>query len=288
MSNARARLAALAAVLLLPLAAKAEVHYACTFPSLPSFSITYPEAVGAKPLLQVQNRPPVEMTQGSGSNRIETGTVDGYRFQFVPKHSHLEVRKGDEVIGGETGRCVRIGGPVNETPLVLVAPAPEAPEAAPTAKPDKPGDTGSWLVSQSESQFDDTPLIVLRLESRDVVRGKYNGTATPSLILRCMENTTSMFINPGGHFLSDIQGYGKVTYRIDDLKAASWRMSASTDNEVLGLWSGSKSIPQIKKLIQGNSLLVRLTPYNESALEFGFDLAGLNEAIKPLRKACNW
>jgi len=289
--NRGGRLLPLAIALVLPLAANAEVHYACTFPTLPSFSITYPDAVGAKPLLYVQNRPPVEMTQGSGSNRIESGTVDGYNFQFSPKQSSLEVRKDEELIGTEVGQCVRLGGPVNDTPLVLEAPAPVEPaseEAVPSPTVAEPGDTGKWVVSESESQFDDTPLVILHLESRDEVRGRYGDTTTPSLILRCMENTTSLFINPGGHFLSDIQGYGRVTYRIDDNQASAWNMTASTDNEVLGLWNGGKSIPQIKKLVQGESLLIRLTPYNESPLEFGFDLPGLGEAIKPLRKACNW
>lgn len=282
-TTARA-LAAIALACLAPFAAKADIHLACTFPTLPSFYITYPEASDAAPTLHVENRPPVPMTTGSGRNRIESGTVDGYSFQFMPGASYLELRQQDSVIGAETGKCVRIGGPVNDTPLALSAPRTEpAQQDTPSAS-----HTGNWTIRQDKSQFDDTPLVILRLDSRDDVAGRFGGRATPSLILRCMENTTVLFINPGDHFVSDIQGYGKVTYRIDDQQAASWSMAASTDNQVLGLWSGGKSIPQIKKLMQGETLLIRLTPFNESALEFGFDLSGLDTAIQPLRSACNW
>ena len=88
--------------------------------------------------------------------------------------------------------------------------------------------------------------------------------------------------------MSDIQGYGDVTFRIDKEAAFERSLNASTNNHSLGLWSGGSAIPMIKRLIGKSTLAIRATPYNESPGLFEFPIAGLDEALKPLRKACGW
>ena len=88
--------------------------------------------------------------------------------------------------------------------------------------------------------------------------------------------------------MADIQGYGTITYRIDDQPARKKEFGESTNNEVLGLWNGGTAIPFIKSLFGAETLRVRAMPFNESALETTFSVAGLTEEIGPLRKACGW
>ncbi|HHD81926.1 MAG TPA: hypothetical protein ENK94_01905, partial [Campylobacterales bacterium] len=68
-------------------------------------------------------------------------------------------------------------------------------------------------------------------------------------------------------------------------QAVTKRWSISTDHEAT---FPPKSIGFTKDLIKHDKLLVQLTPYGDSPVMTTFDIGGLEEAIKPLRKACNW
>ncbi len=146
----------------------------------------------------------------------------------------------------------------------------------------------NWRSDSSMSLLDDSKIVTLFLSSDAPIRSRFGSSQPADMIVRCKENTTALYFLFADQFMSDIQGYGRVSYRIDSAKAAVWPMDVSTDNKALGLWSGSTSIPAIKQLIGGNSLFLRVTPYNESAIEMTFTIAGLEAAVKPLREACGW
>lgn len=147
----------------------------------------------------------------------------------------------------------------------------------------------NWHVAIKKSPVDDSTTVILSTESKDFIPGRHkNRPSRPTLIVRCLENTTAAYINFDGHHMADIQNYGRVTFRVDKQKAFTRSMDGSTDNRSLGLWGGGSAIPLIKKLIGGESLLIQATPYSESSMTFTMDISGLDEAIKPLRKACNW
>ena len=269
--------------LLMPVGAHADVVLACLFDTLPQVVMTYPQDATLPATMRVAGRPAVDMVVGQGAGRLETGVVDGYAFQFAPANLSMNVQKDGVAVSEETGRCVTMGGPVNETPLALEGTTVAAvPETAP------PPDKGNWLVSQDKSALDDSETVVLSLNSDGVIAGQYGGAGPAQIYLRCLENTTSVFLIMNDLFLSDIQSFGTVDFRIDTGKADKVRMQASTDNKALGLWSGGTAIPFAKKLMDGGKVVFRATPFNESPVEFAFDLAGLPVAIEPLRKACKW
>lgn len=146
----------------------------------------------------------------------------------------------------------------------------------------------NWNVTISQSKIDDSKTVFLTTHANETVPGRFNRTARPWLVLRCLENTTSAHINFDGLHMADIQGYGRVTFRVDKQKAFTRNTDVSTNNAALGFWSGGVSIPFIKQLFGGSTLLVQATPFSESAITFSLNIEGLEEAIKPLRAACNW
>ena len=150
-----------------------------------------------------------------------------------------------------------------------------------------PQTPSKWIVSTSTSDLDDTKNVILRMESDTDIRGKYGNPGPMTIFLRCMENTTSIYFIFNDHFMSDHQ-YGRVTYRLDDKKAAKKNMKESTDNKALGLWQGGSAIPFIKRMFGHETILVQATPHSESAVKSTFFIAGLEQEIKPLREACNW
>lgn len=148
---------------------------------------------------------------------------------------------------------------------------------------------GAWDVDISKSEFKDTTDVYLRAESDNTLGcARYGASNSARLVIRCSENTTAMLIVTGCHLASGFGGYGQVEYRFDDKPAGKRNFDVSTDNRALGLWSGKRSIGVIKKMIGSEKALFRFTPYGESPVTARFTVSGLEEAIKPLRKECNW
>jgi type VI secretion system protein VasI len=148
----------------------------------------------------------------------------------------------------------------------------------------------AWEVNVEKSEMTDETTVLMRVGSVDSVRCSFSGEEKPTLIVRCMENTTSIYITTNGCHLvsSDYNDYGDITYRIDDDSAKTQAFTESTNNRALGLWRGGEAIPFIRSLFGGSSLLMRFTPFNESPVTARFPIAGLDEAVAPLREACGW
>ena len=283
---------ALAVAALMPCPAVADVVLACTFDKLPQAVMTYPEAGStAVPTMQVDERPPVEMTMGQGADHFETAAVDGYRFQFQPATATMDVQFGTLPLARESGRCATVGGPVNQTPLSLAADKPQDETLAIVSALTVEGetsDTGAWMITVDKSALDGSRSVFVSLDSTKALRGQFGGSGKPTLILRCMENTTSAYLSVMDYVLSDIEGYGRVDFRVDDRKADHSNMVVSADNHSLGLWNGKAALPFIKDLFEGNTAVFRLTPFNESPVEFSFHISGVEAAVKSLREACKW
>lgn len=146
----------------------------------------------------------------------------------------------------------------------------------------------NWITSITTSPVDDSETVGLATFALETVSGRFNQFARPRLLLRCLRNTTSAYIDFDGLHMTDIQGYGQVTFRVDKRKAITRSTKVSTSNDSLGFWRGGNAIPFIKSLFGGETLLVQATPFNESRVTFSMDISGIEQAIRPLRKACNW
>ena len=150
-------------------------------------------------------------------------------------------------------------------------------------------DPGPWDVRVQTSKMTDQKSVFLTTRSKSPVSCGRLRDERASLILRCLENTTSLTINTNCHLTSSsYNDYGNVDIRLDDAKTRTVPMVESTSSDTLGLWSGGRSIPMIKSMFGKATMLARLTPYSESPVLMEFDIAGTEEVIKPLRDACGW
>lgn len=146
----------------------------------------------------------------------------------------------------------------------------------------------NWEIKKEISPMTDDESVYLRLRSNEPVNCSWNKNNHVVLLLRCLEKTTSLYFNTDCHMTSGFGGYGTVEYRIDSEPARKIATTESTDNRALGLWSGRTAIPFIKQLFGKSKLTARMTPFNENPFIVTFDIAGLETAIEPLRKACSW
>jgi type VI secretion system protein VasI len=142
-----------------------------------------------------------------------------------------------------------------------------------------------WIVSEEQSPLDDSRNVYISTRSLQMTLGTLRLPVTPTLHLRCAENTTSIFVT-WESFLDNESV--EVTTRIDKLPAKSSYWNVSTDFEAVGLWNGADAIPFIRSLFGHHRLLVRVTPYGDSSQTAVFNLEGLAEAAGPLMAACHW
>ena len=145
-----------------------------------------------------------------------------------------------------------------------------------------------WKKTVNQNAMTDTKDVFLTLQSDDPVKGKYTGTGYGILYIRCMEDTTAIQFRVADHFLADIQGYGKVEYRLDESSMQSRNFQESTNNETLGLWRGSQAIPFIKPMLGKDRMIVRITPFNNSPILMTFSISQIETEIVELRETCKW
>ena len=146
----------------------------------------------------------------------------------------------------------------------------------------KTNNKGKWILDKEISQIDDSVNVTLYLQSEDSIQTQFKQTVKPSLILRCSENKTNTYINWDIFLGIDST---QILLRLDKNKATNERWSISTNNKAV---FANKDIPFIKNLMKHNKLLAQITPYGESPVMTTFDIRGLKDMIKPLRKACGW
>ena len=144
---------------------------------------------------------------------------------------------------------------------------------------------GRWQLGLDQSEFDDTKSVYLSLDADEKVKVSRYDVVRPKLWLRCMENTTALFVDYK-HFLGSDRI--DVEYRIDRAAAQRGRWSISTDHHAAGLWRGAGAIPFIRRLLGKDRLLIRLTPYGENTSTVSFTVTGLETAVGELAAACNW
>ena len=149
---------------------------------------------------------------------------------------------------------------------------------------------GNWALQEKRSQLTDSRDIYASVDASNSVSCRSGlNTHRPTLMIRCMENTTAIFFSTDCFMAStDYNDSGHINYRLDKLTPGKIRAQESTNHKSLGLWRGHSSIPFIKKMEGRNSLLIRMRPYSESAFEVTFDITGINEVISDVRKACHW
>lgn len=147
-----------------------------------------------------------------------------------------------------------------------------------------------WLAREEGSKRDGTASITLQKSSRDRFHNEYfDDWKFAEINIRCFRGHTSLWFHFADEFMEG-RDYGTVRYRLDEGPAGTWQFEASPSNKYLGLWEARSALPVIEAILQADNLAIEITPnrgrINSIAVEF--DVAGLAEAVMPLREACGW
>lgn len=137
---------------------------------------------------------------------------------------------------------------------------------------------GDWNVNVEINPIDDSTTVTLILiaESGQSTFGRPIG-----LIARCRSNETDVYINWNDYLGSE----ARVLTRVGSRTAQTSRWSISTDNEAT---FHPRPIVFLRELLEVDRLVAQVTPYNDSPVTAIFNLAGIANAIQPLRETCEW
>lgn len=140
-----------------------------------------------------------------------------------------------------------------------------------------------WRYRDEVSALDDRTDVWLSLSSKNTEGNAIGSPTRATLWVRCMENKTNVFIG-FGRYTTDNQS---VKYKLDDGPVQKQWMETMRGGEGIGIWSGSRAIPFIKRTFGKQRLVISYNTYT-GPVEFKFDISGLRERIDPLATACHW
>lgn len=157
---------------------------------------------------------------------------------------------------------------------------------------ENPSGASTWRIQREATAVDKHETVHMALLSKNAISTPFTTMSDASthavLALRCMGGTTAFYVTLADNLMSDIREFGHVPYRIDEGEPAEYVMTASSDDRSLGFWDSASAIAAIKPLLEAQTLRIRATPFAGRPHELEFTVAGLDEAIKPLRASCGW
>ncbi|MBA3061768.1 MAG: hypothetical protein FP833_02210 [Atribacteria sp.] len=144
--------------------------------------------------------------------------------------------------------------------------------------PDVKG-TGKWIFEKKINPIDDTTTItfVLNSDSGESVYGK-----SISLVLRYRSEKTEAYIGWSSYLGSE----ANVLTRIGIEKASTQTWSLSTDSQ--GTFYPKDATKFIQKLMEIDSFVAQVTPYNENPITAVFDVRGLKNAVEQFNDILHW
>jgi type VI secretion system protein VasI len=156
--------------------------------------------------------------------------------------------------------------------------AGSTPAAAPA-----PSAPSQWNVQSKVEKLDGTTTVTLSLDSSDTVKPQYGQPETGTIIARCLNNKTELFI-AWPEFLGVGRGI-EVRWRTDNMPITTETWNPSSSGKAA---FSPNPVAFLKKLADRSELLLSVAPFGKVATTLTFPVAGLEEALKPLRAACKW
>jgi hypothetical protein len=180
----------------------------------------------------------------------------------------------------------RAGAGSTELPTATVL--PDKPTAAVSSEPParpadaspKPPDT-NWIVSQTTSPIDYTPLIAVAIRLPFSVKH-----APTTLAMRCRGGRTEFLVRTEGTWRVSRAREVQVDYQINDQPVVKllWTMSADGRTAIYK----DDPVALLQSLPEGARLKINVLDEPGTSHEATFDLAGLDAVREKIAAACKW
>jgi hypothetical protein len=223
----------------------------------------------ARPEPPVETAPPAASPQRAASK--ETGRTD------------QPVSVGGDPAGEAAKRSNASPEPVPASvpPSAAEAPTGAIPSRAPAKKDDKPAQETDWIVSETTSPIDYSPLVAAVLHSTSNAKDGPN-----VLAVRCRAQHTELFIRTDGAWGVPHQYDLLVEYQINDRPVVRqpWILSADGKTATYKY----DAVELLRSMLEGATLKVAVADNGNVRREAAFELAGLSAIRQKIGTACKW
>jgi hypothetical protein len=141
--------------------------------------------------------------------------------------------------------------------------------------------TRSWIVSETVSPVDYSPLIVATISSHPV--GK---DAPATFIISCRGQRTHLLVNTEGSWRASRANELQVDFRVNDQPAVRMQWIASSDGRT-ATFKGD-AVEFLRSLPDGGRITVSVSDWQGATHETSFQLTGLDPIRQKIAAACKW
>ncbi len=159
--------------------------------------------------------------------------------------------------------------------------APASPNEPPAGSAqDQPVDT-AWIVSETTSPVDYSPLITAVIHSTSSVKDAPN-----TLAVRCRGLRTELLLRTEGAWRASRAGEVQVDYRINDQPVVRLQWTVSADGKTASYKDDAVGL--LRSLPEGARLKISVFDRQGLGQEATFQLTGLDSVRKKIGLACKW
>jgi Type VI secretion system VasI, EvfG, VC_A0118 len=159
--------------------------------------------------------------------------------------------------------------------------APVSPKEPPTGgAQDQPADT-AWIVSETTSPVDYSPLITAVIHSTSSVKDAPN-----TLAVRCGQPRTELLLRTEGAWRASPANEVRVDYQINDQPFVRLQWTVSADGKTAS-YKGD-AVALLRSLPEGARLKISMLDRQGLGQQATFQLTGLDSVRKKIELACKW
>jgi hypothetical protein len=159
--------------------------------------------------------------------------------------------------------------------------APASPNEPPTSAQNQPADT-AWVVSETTSPVDYSPLITAVIHSTSSVRDAPN-----TLAVRCRGLRTELLLRTEGAWRASRASEVQVDHQINDQPFVRLQWTVSADGKTASY--KDDAVELLRSLPEGARLKISVFVRQEGpGQEATFQLTGLDRVRKKIGLACKW
>ena len=159
--------------------------------------------------------------------------------------------------------------------------APASPNEPPTGSAqNQPSDT-AWVVGETTSPVDYSPLITAAIQSTSSVKDAPN-----TLALRCSGSRTELLLRTEGAWHASRASEVLVDYQINDQPSVRLQWTVSADGKIAS-YKGD-AVGLLQSLPEGARLKISVFDRQGLGQEAKFQLTGLDSVRKKIGLACKW
>ena len=151
-----------------------------------------------------------------------------------------------------------------------------------------------WHFVTRRDEWDDSVSYINFLFTDEPIDTKESDSKYGQFLITCKNSSMAVFFSAKSYstdtedLLKSHGDYEFVRYRIDKEQAKTIEMKLIDTRIALYIGSSEQAISFIKEMFGHDKMLLEIDRSGRGLTTLEFSIKGIEEAIKPLRKACNW